>query len=693
MAKIEKEKVITSYNGKLYSRLFRYMQPYLKSFIFALVLTLLMSAFNLVRPMLIAQVMDEYINGYGKPYAVVSEEEADTVYNGTYLTKSIDFENSEYETYAVMVYYGEKYYLFTDLDKTEASELVEASKDTLQVVKSTEHSLSFSLQSRTREGSLLHKGELKELRKSDFNGILKVGGEYALVLLLNTLCMIVSTWILRKAGQDIIYNIHNEIFEHIHSLPLRFFDTHPVGQIVTRVTNDVESLSQMYSNVIVNLFRNVILLVGYVVIMLKVNVRMALVSFVMFPIVALLTYTFTKLSRKIYRVIRTKVSGLNTFLSEHISGMKLIQIFNRESVIYKQFTDTTDDLYRSRMKELSVFAIFRPLISCISQIALILVLYFGSHMVFNSLITVGTLYIFTSYIRSFFEPLQSITEQFSTLQNAFASAEKIFTLMDETNPILQKEEPVILKEVKGKIEFRHVWFAYDEEEYVLKDVSFVIQPGEKVAFVGATGAGKSSILNLIGRYYDIQKGEILIDDVNIRDLSMKQIRQAIGQVQQDVFVFTGNIRDNIKLLNTEISDEAMKEASIAVNANHFIDKLPNTYDEPVTERGSTLSAGQRQLLSFARTLVIDPKILVMDEATANIDTETEQLIQEALETMMKGRTTIMVAHRLSTIQHADNIIVMHKGRITEQGTHQELLANNGIYSKLYELQLYNQAFE
>ena len=693
MAKIEKEKVITSYNGKLYSRLFRYMQPYLKSFIFALVLTLLMSAFNLVRPMLIAQVMDEYINGYGKPYAVVSEEEADTVYNGTYLTKSIDFENSEYETYAVMVYYGEKYYLFTDLDKTEASELVEASKDTLSIVKSTEHSLSLSLQSRTREGSLLHKGELKELRKSDFNGILKVGGEYALVLLLNTLCMIVSTWILRKAGQDIIYNIHNEIFEHIHSLPLRFFDTHPVGQIVTRVTNDVESLSQMYSNVIVNLFRNVILLVGYVVIMLKVNVRMALVSFVMFPIVALLTYTFTKLSRKIYRVIRTKVSGLNTFLSEHISGMKLIQIFNRESVIYKQFTDTTDDLYRSRMKELSVFAIFRPLISCISQIALILVLYFGSHMVFNSLITVGTLYIFTSYIRSFFEPLQSITEQFSTLQNAFASAEKIFTLMDETNPILQKEEPVILEEVKGKIEFRHVWFAYDEEEYVLKDVSFVIQPGEKVAFVGATGAGKSSILNLIGRYYDIQKGEILIDDVNIRDLSMKQIRQAIGQVQQDVFVFTGNIRDNIKLLNTEISDEAMKEASVAVNANHFIDKLPNTYDEPVTERGSTLSAGQRQLLSFARTLVIDPKILVMDEATANIDTETEQLIQEALETMMKGRTTIMVAHRLSTIQHADNIIVMHKGRITEQGTHQELLANNGIYSKLYELQLYNQAFE
>ncbi len=316
-------------------------------------------------------------------------------------------------------------------------------------------------------------------------------------------------------------------------------------------------------------------------------------------------------------------------------------------------------------------------------------LYRGANLVLDATITVGTLYVFSSYIQSFFEPIQELSEQFSTLQNALASAEKIFILLDEKNPIEEPEKPVVLDKVEGKIEFKHVWFAYEGEDWVLRDVSFTINPGEKVAFVGATGAGKSSILNLIGRYYDIQKGEILIDGVNIKKLSTEQIRHAIGQVQQDVFIFTGDIKSNIRLLNEEITDEQVVSAAETVNAAHFIEKLPNKYDEPVTERGSTLSAGQRQLLSFARTLAIDPVILVMDEATANIDTETEQLIQDALETLMAGRTTIMVAHRLSTIQHADNIIVLHKGKIRESGTHQELLAQNGIYKKLYELQLYS----
>jgi ATP-binding cassette subfamily B protein len=344
------------------------------------------------------------------------------------------------------------------------------------------------------------------------------------------------------------------------------------------------------------------------------------------------------------------------------------------------------DLYKSQMKEIMVMSVFRPFIFVISNIALAVVIYNSGNYVLKNVLSLGTMYIFINYISSFFQPIQQLAEQFSTLQNALASAEKIFTVLDEKNTIIEDEKPVILPEVKGKIEFKNVWFAYEGNDYVLKDVSFVINPGEKVAFVGATGAGKSSILNLIGRYYDIQKGQILIDGVDIRRLSTKQIRHAIGQVQQDVFVFTGDIKSNIRLLNENITDEEVKSASVAVNASHFIENLPNKYDEPVTERGSTLSAGQRQLLSFARTLAYSPTLLVMDEATANIDTETEQLIQGALETLMTGRTTIMVAHRLSTIQHADNIIVMHKGRIRESGTHQELLEQNGIYKKLYELQ-------
>ena len=334
-----------------------------------------------------------------------------------------------------------------------------------------------------------------------------------------------------------------------------------------------------------------------------------------------------------------------------------------------------------------VFAIFRPSIYFLSIIALCIIVLTGGDAVLKGAITVGTLYTFIQYINSFFQPIQELAEQFGTLQSAMASAEKIFPLLDEEPMIVNPAQPKELGRVRGRIEFSHVWFAYQGEEWILRDVSFVIEPGSKVAFVGATGAGKSSILNLIGRYYDIQKGSITIDGVDIRELSTDELRAAIGQVQQDVFIFTGDIKSNIRLRREDITDVQMKEAAKYVNADDFIMHLEHQYDEPVTERGTTLSAGQRQLLSFARTLAYDPAILVMDEATANIDTETEQLIQEALEKLMQGRTTIMVAHRLSTIQHADNIIVMHKGKIRESGTHQELLAQNGIYRKLYELQL------
>ncbi|NLZ81384.1 MAG: ABC transporter ATP-binding protein [Clostridiales bacterium] len=523
--------------------------------------------------------------------------------------------------------------------------------------------------------------------EESFHGILKTAAIYLVVLLASFVCNALSTWILQKTGQKIIYQMRQEVYEHIVSLHMQFFDTTPIGKIVTRVTNDTEALNEMYSTILVKLFKNCVKVIGFIIVMLSIDVKMALISFVLFPIIIALTFLFRSISRKAYRITRNKITDINTFLSENISGMKLIQIFAREKEKYKEFEYKSKELYKANFREVMVFAIFRPSIYLLSIIALVIILYSGSSFVLLGSLSLGTLYIFVNYIGSLFEPIQELAEQFGTLQSSIASAEKIFSILDIVPKVTNPNNPVDLPEVKGKIEFRNVWFAYENEDYVLKDVSFTIMPGEKVAFVGATGAGKSSILNLIGRYYDIQKGEILIDGINIKELNTEQLRNAIGQVQQDVFIFTGDIKSNISLRNKDISLEEIKDASSYVNASTFIEKLPHSYDEPVTERGSTLSSGQRQLLSFARTLAFQPKILVMDEATANIDTETESLIQEALEKLMTGRTTIMVAHRLSTIQHSDNIIVMHKGKVRESGTHQELLNKNGIYKKLYDLQL------
>lgn len=521
----------------------------------------------------------------------------------------------------------------------------------------------------------------------DYDVIIATAIKYAVVLALSFAFNIAQTWILQKTGQNIILQMRKDLYRHIQSLGSRYFDITPVGKLVTRVTNDVEALNEMYSGILVQLFRNIVKIVGLAGVMLVLDVRLAAISFVLMPLVIGLTVLCQKIARNIYRLYRTRLTDINTFLSEHLSGMKIIQIFGRQERKFEEFHDKNTKLYKAFYREMLMYAVFRPLIYILSILSLMIVLWFGSRNVFDEIISVGTLYIFSNYIRSFFDPIQELAEQFSTLQSSIASAEKIFTVMDEDEFIPEVENPKQPDKITGKIEFDHVWFAYDGENYVLKDVSFVINPGEKVAFVGATGAGKSSILNLIGRYYDIQKGHIYIDGIDIRQLSKKQLRSAIGQMQQDVFIFEGDVAYNIRLNDDDITDAQVKEAAEYVNASHFIEKLPQGYHEPVTERGATFSAGERQLLSFARTLAHNPSILVMDEATANIDTETEILIQEALEKLMDGRTTIMVAHRLSTIQHADCIMVMHKGRICERGTHRELLEQDGIYRKLYELQI------
>ena len=522
-----------------------------------------------------------------------------------------------------------------------------------------------------------------------FEGVLIAAGMYLAVLLLVMILNRTQTMMLQRMGQDIIYEIRNQLFTHVESLTMRFFDTTPVGKIVTRLTNDVEAINEVFSNILVKLFRNVVKMIGLAAIMISLNPRMALYSFILLPVIAALTLLFRMISRKTYRLVRTRLTALNTFLSEHLSGMKVIRIFGQEQKKFEEFEQKNSSLYNASFREMMVFAIFRPGIYLLSIAALMIIMLTGGREVLGGAITIGTLYIFLQYINSFFEPIQELAEQFTTLQSAISASEKIFTLLDTQPAIPEEKDPVVLPEIRGKITFDHVWFSYSgkEEDWVLKDVSFEIAPGQSVAFVGATGAGKSSILNLIGRYYDIQKGSIRIDDTDIRDMSREQIRRAVGQVQQDVFLFTGDIASNIRLRDESISDDAVRKAAREVNAARFIDRLPDGYASRVTERGATFSAGERQLLSFARTLAYDPRILILDEATANIDTETEMWIQEAVTRLMRGRTSIMVAHRLSTIQHCDRIIVMHHGRIRETGTHQELLAMDGIYKKLYQLQL------
>lgn len=679
-------------------RLLSYLKPHKTVMTAATLLVLLIIAVELYRPIIIGDAIDDYINGYYTPYTVTEAGTPGAVrYGDIYLTKNFDgAENSDNRTdvpdgavtsggpaassgnsgarFYQLFLCEERYYMAENLTAEESAALLDADNDALAAFIETSGAAP------------LAREQLKELRRTDFTGILIAAALYLAMLLAGFALNAADTWMLQKMGQQIIFTMREEVFSHIHSLSLSFFNTTPVGKLVTRVSNDTEAVNELFTTILVKLFKNIVKIIGYAVVMLSINVRMALCSFVLLPLVTGLTFFFRYMSRKAYQLTRTRITELNTFLSEHISGMKLIQIFAREKEKYQEFAGKSEALFAANWREVMTFAIFRPTIYLVSVLAMILIIGTGSASVLSGTLSLGTLFIFITYISSFFEPIQELAEQFGTLQSSLASAEKIFSILDEQPEIVSPAAPRAV-EIRGRIEFRHVWFAYEKEDYILKDVSFVIEPGCRVAFVGATGAGKSSILNLIGRYYDIQKGEILIDGVNIKDIDTDVLRGAIGQVQQDVFLFTGDIKSNITLRNEAISLEEVKRAAQIVHADSFIEKMPQGYDAPVTERGSTLSAGQRQLLSFARTLAYNPAILVLDEATANIDTETESMITSALEKLMEGRTTIMVAHRLSTIQHADNIIVMHQGRIRESGTHQELLAQNGLYKNLYDLQL------
>lgn len=544
-------------------------------------------------------------------------------------------------------------------------------------------------------------GRIEETIKNDFelNVLAKFMILYFLMLAVSLISTYVQAIMLQNVGQKILSAIRSDLFEHIEGLSNSQLNTIPVGTLVTRVTNDTNAISNMFTNIFVELVKNFVVIIGVYVAMVCVNYELTLMVTCFVPFIVLFTFIFRKFSRKAYRGVKNANTDMNVYLSENLSGMKIIQIFNREKAKTDEFDEKNGALYRANRRMILVFAIFRPLVYMLYISSILVLLFLGGHGYINDrtfmgqTITSGTIVTFYMYIHTFFNPIQSLAEQFNRLQSAMASAEKIFTIFDIEPKVVDKEGAVELKETRGEIEFEHVWFAYEEENWVLKDVSFKIKPGETLALVGATGAGKSTILSLVVRNHDVQKGRILLDGVDITKYTISSLRAVFGQMLQDVFLFSGNIRTNIIMRNENLTDDEIMEACKYVNADSVISKLDNGLDSEVRERGNNFSAGERQLISFARTILKKPSIMILDEATANIDTETEILIQDSLEKMKNVGTMIVVAHRLSTIRNADKIIVMSHGEIKEQGTHEELLAKGGRYHELYMLQCEKQRLE
>ncbi len=537
-------------------------------------------------------------------------------------------------------------------------------------------------------------GRLVDLIEDSFEmpQLLRLIALYASILIVSLICTYVQALVLQRTGQRIISQLREDLFAHIESLSHNQLNSIPVGKLVTRVTNDTGAISMMFTNLIVNLIKNCFIILGVLIAMLALNYMLTLMVLCFVPFIVLFTIVFRKFSRKAYRRVKDGTTDINTFLSENLSGMKIIQSFNREQQKKAEFDQKNAALGKSKHAEMMIFSIFRPLVYMLYVTSVLCLLYLSGmgyikdiHFL-GQVITSSLVVTFYSYINKFYNPIQNLAEQFNWLQSAFASAEKIFTIFDMTPEVTDAEDAIELDHVKGDIEFRDVWFAYKEGEWILKGVSFKVNAGDTVAFVGSTGSGKTTILSLLCRNYDIQKGQILVDGHDIRTVRLSSLRRHFGQMLQDVFLFSGTIRSNILLGLQDVDDEQVMQACRYVNADHFIGKLAAGLDEPVRDRGNNFSAGQRQLLSFARTIVHQPTVMILDEATANIDTETELLIQDSLEKMMNIGTMLMVAHRLSTIQHADTIIVLSHGRIIEQGNHEQLLAARGRYYDLYRMQ-------
>ncbi|MBI5361439.1 MAG: ABC transporter ATP-binding protein [Planctomycetes bacterium] len=527
-------------------------------------------------------------------------------------------------------------------------------------------------------------GKLAENEKVSF--LIKFTAIYFLMQALKGILGYWQLYITNYVGQKVINDIRNQLYSHLQGLSMSFYDRNPVGRLVTRMTSDVENLAELFASGLIAFFVDIFLMLSICVMMFITDWRLALISLAILPALFAVTMIFRSKARQTYRDSRKQIAALNSYLQENVVGMAIVQIFRREKRNYDDFERLNHEMMVTNIKSLFYFALFFPSINLFFTISTALLIWQGAGSIMAGALTFPVFYLFWSYLQKFFQPIRDLGEKYNILQSAMASSERLFKLMDTPSDISGSAQGRIVDILRGDIKFRNVNFSYEKDNYVLKDVSFHVSPGESVAIVGLTGSGKTTITNLLLRFYDIQEGEILIDDIPIKDIDISSLRSKVGLILQDVHLFTGTVSENIKLGNSAITDETMESVIEYVNASEFISRLPGGFKSEVKERGATFSVGEKQLLSFARALAIDPKLLILDEATSSIDTETEQLIQQAMEKLIKGRTSIIIAHRLSTIKKADRIIVIHKGRMVEEGTHQELLAQNGIYTKLYELQ-------
>jgi ATP-binding cassette subfamily B multidrug efflux pump len=666
-----------AFDAHLMRRLLRFLTPYKALFAITVVLTMVIAGVQLGLPFLTKIAIDNYMS---LSHAIVRLDETPATGNpialegGGYLVEVLTVPPEVRRDWEASGALSNERYLFV----RESDDGVSVAARHPDIFASVSGGLLAS-----EEGlAQLPAGDLERLRGGAIAGVFRIAALFAIALLTRFLFGVLQVYLLQYTGQRVMYDMRRELFGHVLRLPLRFFDRTPVGRLVTRVTNDVAAINEMFTSMLVNLFRDAFIVIGILIVMFGLEWRLALVIFALFPFIVLAAWKFRNRVRVAYREVRKQIARLNAYLQESISGMRIIQVFVQELKANDRFAEINKSKYAADMKRLLTFAVFRPLMSLLSSFAVALVIWYGGLNVLRGSLSLGALTAFIQYVRMLFEPILHLSEGYNVLQGAMASSERIFRLLDEEEE--DRGGGQALDDLEGRIEFKDVWFAYNEEDWVLKGVSFSAAPGERVAIVGPTGSGKTTIIRILLRMYPIQKGQILLDGVPIERLALPYLRSRMAVVLQDVFLFAGDVMDNIKL-RSEVSEERAIEAARFVSAD-FVETLPDGYRTEVKERGVTLSVGERQLLSFARAVAFDPKILVLDEATASIDSHTENLIQQSLHRIMEGRTSLVIAHRLSTIREADKIIVLHKGCLVEQGVHQALLAAGGLYAALHNLQ-------